>query len=896
MTQASLGFTLQDDGGLALTAHSAHHGDVKTLTPLSLTLALVLCLDPLGTVAPAQVTIDTTAFNTAGAVTVLDLLQNAVPGLQVTAVNGPGGVVTLRIRGTGSVNGSNDPLIVVDGVPLSPGGGLSLGNDPLEFLDPADIASVAVVKDGTAARYGRGSNGVILITTKSGSGTPRVEYGGSYSTATITRLPSVLSTNQFRAAVARYDTAGLSQLGGANTDWLGLIDQTGSGETHHASLSGGTGSSAYRLGAGYTDANGVLDGSSTRRISLGIDYRQRLDQDRLDLRVALRGARLLDGFTPGGVLENAVAMGPTQPVYDATAATGYANWPGNTLTSADNPVEILRTSSDQATIDRGTGSLAVAYDFSRIRPLRGLRGGLTLGFDAAQASRVAFSPNNIHSETKTGEDGSFAEVDPRTGTTLVDASLGYVPPRAVGPGRADFTLGYAWWYSSSRVSLTSVTGLSTNLLGPNGIPTSNLPPSVGLATDHEGMRSVYGGMRYDVDDRYFFAAGLRRDGTSRFDRDHAWATFPWVAASWRALSGPGDLTVRASWGRSGNEELGPGITLSGLVSCPLACLVVDPNLTWETSRTVDLGGDLGLAGGRFTGSLDWYDKRNDGAILFIPVPVGPGFTNYVLSNAGAVRNRGIELGLTAALVRPASRGGFAWTATFTAAHNANDLVSINSPALVFSTRILTGPIAGGVGSTIQVLEPGQPVNSFFACRQEYSGGKPVEGHYLTLAGVDTTACALGLNTVAEHDPAPHWMFGLTSRVTYGRLALSVSLRAWVGNYVYDNAASALGDYGALASGSAPLNLSSSVLTTGFVTQQLLSDYYVENGSFLRLDDLMVGYTFPWQGEALRVYVDVRNVFTITGYRGVDPASVVNGIDNGVYPPSRVFTGGLTVRL
>ena len=866
---------------------------MKTPTVGILKLALVLCLDPLGTVAPAQVTIDTTAFNPAAAVTVLELLQNAVPGLQVTTANGPGGVVTLRIRGTGSVNGSNDPLIVVDGVPLTSGGGLSLGNDPLEFLDPADIASITVVKDGTAARYGRGANGVILITTKSGSGPPHVEYGGSFSTASATRLPSVLSASQFRAAVAQYDTAALSQLGSANTDWLELIDQSGTGQTHHAALSGGTGSSAYRLGAGYTDANGVLDGSSTRRISLGIDYRQRLDQDRLDLRVALRGARLLDGFTPGGVLENAVAMGPTQPVYDATAATGYANWPGNTLTSADNPVEMLRTSSDQATIDRSAGRLAVGYDFSRISPLRGLRGDLTLGYDAAQASRVAFFPNNIHSETKTGEDGSFGEVDPHTGATLVDASLGYAPLRPIGPGRVEIALGYSWWHSSSRVSLTSVTGLSTNLLGPNGIPTSALPPSVGVATDREGVRSVYGRVSYDVDDRYLFTAGLRRDGTSRFDRDHSWATFPWLTAAWRAASGPRDLTIRASWGKSGNEELGPGITLPGSVSCPLGgCLIVDPNLTWETSRTVDLGADVGLAAGRLTGSLDWYDKRNDGVIFLIPVPAGPGLTNFVLTNAGVVRNRGIELGVTAALTR---REGLVWTATVTAAHNANELVSINSPALG-SSQILTGSIAGGVGSTIQVLEPGQPVNSFFACRQVYSGGKPVEGHYQTLAGVDTTACALGLNTVAEHDPAPHWMLGLTSRVTYRRLDLSVSLRAWVGNYVYDNAASALGNYGALTSGSSPFNLSSSVLTTGFVTQQLLSDYYVENGSFLRLDDLMVGYTFPWQGEALRVYVDVRNVFTITGYRGVDPASLVNGIDNGVYPPSRVFTGGLTVRL
>jgi TonB-linked SusC/RagA family outer membrane protein len=845
------------------------------------------------TVTAARTRVDSTDFNLAGAISVLQLLQNAVPGVQVIPSNQPGGAVTVRIRGTGSVNGSNDPLFVIDGVPLGPGGGLTVGNDPLEFLDPGDIETITVVRDGTAAAYGRGSNGVILITTKSGSGTAHVEYGGSFSTASVTRVPAVLDASQFRAAVARYDTAGLSQLGTAATDWFDLVDRTGTGETHRASLSGGDRSSAYRLSAGFTDLGGVVGGSSTRRISIGMDYRQRLFQDHLDIRAALRGARLLDAFTPAGVLQNAAQMGPTQPAFDATSATGYYNWPGNALTSADNPLEIQRLASDQATTDRSIGTLSVRYDFSGVRPLRGLSTGISLGYDVTQASRVAFDPNNIHYETKNGTDGTFFQTQPHAGNTLVDVTLGYTPALEPRSGHLDLAVGYTWWRSSARVSSIALDQLTTNLLGPNGIPQSATPPLLAVETDHSGLNSVYGRIGYDVANRYFLSASVRRDGSTRFGPTSKWATFPAVAAAWRVSDVPADILLRASWGRTGSQDFESD--LAALPPCSLGgsgCVTVDPALTWETTRTWDVGADVALLGRRLTGSVDWYSKHSDDLLFLVPVAAGPTFSNYVLTNVGSMKNTGVELGVKAALVEAKSSGGFAWTAALNVAHSANQFLSFGSSP---GGLILTGGIAGGVGSTIQVLEPGQPVNSFFVCRQVYSGGKPVEGKYQTLSGADTTSCALGVNTVAEHDPTPHWIFGLTSNVTFHGFDAGVSLRAWLGNYVYNNTASALGDYRELTDGAFPFNLSRSVLSTGFTTQQLRSDYYLENGSFLRLDDLIVGYTFPWRGEELRVYLDVRNVLTITGYSGADPTTAVGGIDNTGFPPSRVVTGGLTVR-
>jgi iron complex outermembrane receptor protein len=237
-----------------------------------------------------------------------------------------------------------------------------------------------------------------------------------------------------------------------------------------------------------------------------------------------------------------------------------------------------------------------------------------------------------------------------------------------------------------------------------------------------------------------------------------------------------------------------------------------------------------------------------------------------------------------------------WTASLNLNHNTNELLAINPNTPSLANKILTGGIAGGVGSTIQVLQPGLPINSFYTCQQVYgANGKPTEGTYVLSAGKDTTTCQIGLNARASHDPAPHWIFGFTNTVTYRHFDFSFTLRAWLGNYVYNNVASNLGNYRQLTAGSSPYNLSASVLASGFQNQQLLSDYYVENGSFLRMDNISIGYTFPWAGQQLRAYALVQNAFTITGYSGVDPTAGTNGIDNNIYPRARTITGGLDVK-
>ena len=850
------------------------------------------------------------------------LIEDKIPGVQVVDNNEPGGGLSVRVRGTASVTALSEPLYIVDGVPLGTGsgGGLSAGRDPLNFLNPNDIASITVLKDAaSAAIYGtNASNGVVLITTKSGQGRPRVEYGSGFSAASVTRLPSMLSAAQFRAAVTQYDTAGVAQLGTANTNWFDLVDQTGMGQQHNVAVAGSGASNNYRLSLGYFDQNGILKGSSTQRVSLNVNYNQRLYDDRLDFKANLMGSRAYDQFTPNGVLYNAAQMGPTQPVFDPTSGTGYYNWPGNSLTSADNPVEVLNGALDHGTTYRSVGNLTAKYDFTRLASLPGLTGTVDLGYDVTYADRVNFYPNDIHLETKNGTNGSYFRSQNTQVNTVLDAYADYAPPLTLGPGNVDVTVGYS--YSQSHANYPSIFAnqLQSNLLRDAGIPQTATPPVPSFDVQDSKLISFFGRAGYNINDRYLLSASLRRDGSSRFGAGNQWGNFPGVSVGWRIsqerflrdVSAISDLKLRASWGKTGNQAFGnylyvptyqfcnskAQVQFGNQFVCPARPSGVDPHIRWESTRTWDVGADFTLLGQRLAGSIDWYTKHTDDLLFNEVAAAGQFLSNFVTRNIGSVKNTGFDLGVTARLRNPSPTGGLSWTTSFNVSHNTNSLLTINPNAVgVTGSQILTGTIAGGVGSTVQVLEPGEPINSFFVCQQVASGGKPVEGVYKTLAGADTTGCARGTNTRAFHDPAPHWMFGLTSDMTYHHFDLSFTLRAWLGNYVYNNVASNLGDYRELKAGSSPYNLSTSVLATGFKIQQLLSDYYVENGSFLRMDNIAVGYTFPWQAQQLRLYVNVQSAFTITGYSGVDPTAGVNGIDNNIYPRSRIVTGGLNVQ-
>lgn len=855
-----------------------------------------------GSVTGAVTQVSSGEFNVGRIISPQMLIQNKVAGVQVVENNEPGGGIAIRIRGTTSINASSDPLYVIDGMPVGAGGGISAGRDALNFLNPNDIESITLLKGGEAASiYGaNAANGVIIIQTKSGrQGPPQVEYSSSASASQVTRLPSMLTAAQFRAAVTQYAPQNTNQLLAANTDWFNLVDRTGYGQEHNIAVSGAGQSNTYRLSIGYLNQNGVIKGTTAERLSTGLDYAQRLFDDRLNVRTNIRGSRSIDNFTPGGVLSNAAQMGPTQPSMDPATTTGYYNWPGNSLQSADNPLQILALGVDKGTTYRSIGNIQAGY---RLPFFEALTANLNLGYDITHAQRQSFSPSTLHNQIRNGTGGSFFRSTPNLLNTVAEGYLNYNAPLRFVAGNIDLTGGYSYSRSHGEYPSLNETNLSTNLLGINGVPTAQTVQNF-LDIQESKLISFFGRVNYNFNDRYLVALSVRRDGSSRFGPGNQWGIFPSVALAWRlsdesffrgntALS---DLKLRASWGKTGNQAFAnyqqystyqlsdaqSQVQFGNTFVSTIRPSAVDPNIKWEATTSYNAGLDFGFHRQRFSGAIDWYSKKTNDLIFTVPIAAGSNFSNFLTTNIGSMKNTGVEFTLSAR-IREAEKTGLNWTANFTAARNSNQLTSIN-PTAGAGQKILTGGIAGGVGTTIQVLEPGKPINSFYVFTQKYdANGKPIQGSYADSA------------PRAFHDPAPKWILGHSSYLNYDKWDMSFTLRAYLGNYVYNNVASNLGTYSEVTRGS-PYNLQASVLTTGFTQPQYQSDYYVEKASFLRMDNISVGYTFKYNDQPLRLYGAVQNVFTTTSYSGVDPTAGLNGIDNNIYPRARTWTGGMSVR-
>jgi TonB-linked SusC/RagA family outer membrane protein len=857
-------------------------------------------------------------FNPGRVVNPTELIQNKVAGVQVIENNEPGGGTSVRVRGTTSTSASSEPLYVVDGVPLGAGGGISTGRSPLNFINADDIENITVLRDASAASiYGaNAASGVILITTKRGSGAPRFEYSGSFSSSSIDKLPTMLNAQQFRAAVTQFAPTKVAQLGNSTTDWFDLVDRTAFGQEQNIALSGSTNSMSYRLSANYLDQEGVIEGTNQKRIALGLNYNQALFNDRLNLKVSVRGSRSKEQFTPGGVISNAAQMGPTQPVIDTAAQSGFANWDtlagggAGGIQSADNPVEILRLARNEGNTLRSVGNVQVGYQLPYVQ---GLTANVNIGYDVTKASQVSFSPSVLHAQVKNKNFGNYFRQDPYQLSSVIEPYLDWVVPRSIGPGQLELTAGYSYSSSHQEFPTTSADSLSTDLLGISGIPSAKFINSTQFFTDSK-LISFFGRANYNIKDRYLLNASLRRDGSSRFGPGNQWGTFPSVAAAWRISEesfmpkfwGLSDMKLRASWAQTGNQSfsdylwsstytVGDGEAQyfmgSGYVTT-IRPSAVDPNIKWEATRSLDFGLDFGFQNGRFSGAIDWYDKKTTDLIFSVPAAAGTVPGDFITTNLGSVRNRGIEFSLSAQILRGGSTGrGLRWTADINAAHNRNELLTI-TPFGGATQQILVGGIAGGVGQTIQVLKPGVAVNSFFVYQQNYdSQGKPIEGSYKDL----NNDGLINQNDLRPfHDPAPKWILGHSSYMTYGNFDASFTLRAYLGNYVYNNVASNLGSYQELNRGS-PYNLHASVLETGFTAPQYFSDFYVEDASFLRMDNITLGYSFSLRGQSARVFGTLQNAFTITGYSGVDPTAGLNGIDNNLYPRSRTLSGGLSLR-
>jgi iron complex outermembrane receptor protein len=872
--------------------------------------------------------VDSSQFNTGRVVSPEQLITAKVAGVQVITDNEPGGGINIRIRGGTSVTSSSEPLFVLDGVPLPVGSGsnaalgapqVKTGRNPLNFLNPADIANITVLKDASAtAIYGsRGANGVVLITTKSGTQGTQLTYSASVSNSVVSREADLLDATQYRAAVSQYAPENLSKLGTANTDWRGEIQRSALGQDHLLAFAGGRDDLHYRLSLGYSDQNGVIEDTKVQRTSVALSYGDQLLDKRLDVSANLKGSRTNDRFTPTGVLGAATAFAPTQPI--RTASGDYFQW--SDQLGANNPLSDLELIHDDGRLDRSVGNIESKYTVPWVA---GLTATVRAGYDYARAVRSNFTPSTAQGQVETNGGGSFSRNTPAMTNTLLELFGNYNRRLEGLQSDLDITGGYTYEQSDYDSTRVLATGLSTDLLGENGIPGAESQQTF-YDSQESRLVSFFGRANWTLKDKYLFTGSVRRDGSSRFGADNQWGVFPAAAFAWRVIEEPfmkdvgwlNDLKLRISWGLNGNQEFANYLAYSTYTSSTSLAQVqfgnefvttlrpsaVDANIKWEETASTNFGIDMGFLSGRLTGSIDYYLKNTNDLIFNVPVAAGTNLSNFVTTNIGDMENRGIELALNGRVIEGAN-GAFTWDASINAAHNKNKLTRINAGS-TGGEQVLVGAIDGGVGSNIEVLKPGSPINSFLVYRHKLgANGKPLYEDTNGDNNINEKDLYVDINgdgNINQDDrqpfesPAPDWIFGASSQMTWRSFDASFTARAYLGNYVYNNIASNLGHYSAVR-GAAPGNLDASVLSYGFVNPQYFSDVYVEDGSFLRLDNITVGYRVPKvRGlSQIRIYGTVQNVFTVTGYSGIDPTAGVNGIDRNIYPQARTFTTGFTV--
>lgn len=865
-------------------------------------------------------------FNTAAAVSPEQILAGKIAGVQVTSNDGaPGADNVIRIRGATSVNASSEPLFVIDGVPIS-NEGVQGSRNPLNFLNPNDIASVTVLKDASStAIYGsRGANGVIIIETKSGAGDEaQVVYNGEALVSSVTDRIQVLGADQFRQVVAEQAPTMLPMLGVTETDWQDAIERPGYGQRHDISFSRGFEDADVRFSLNYLDQDGVLQASSTERVAAALSYNQRLFDDALTVRTSLRGARTSDQFE-AGVVGGAASFDPTQPIrLVGSPYGGFFEW--ETQQAENNPVAEYILTENYGTTYRALGSTELAYE---IPGVDGLTLRSVLGFDLTTGEREFFAPTFLKAQAEVANPGRIERRSYTQSNLLTDLFANYARTLDAVDSEFDLTVGYSYQDFYEEYPEAYGSGLTTNVFGRNSFDAVSDPANITAYVNEIPSRLIsgFGRLNYQLLDRYLLTVTVRRDGSSRFGPGNQYGTFPSAAVGWRVDQEPffpqsgvlSSFKLRASWGVTGNQDFGdflyaPFYRLGGPQAQvqfgdrfinTLRPSAADEDLKWEETTSINLGFDYGLLDGRVTGEFNYYSSDTDDLLFSVPVAAGANLSDFVTTNIGSVRNTGLEFGLNAFVV---DTGTFSYSAQFNVSTNDNELLTISRESAEGEVvTIDVGGISGGVGNTVQVLREGEPVNSFFLYE-----------HVLDEAGDPVYADVNGDGLINEQDlyrdvnedglineddrvvmgnPNPDWILGHTSQFRLGAADLSFTLRAQLGNSVYNNVASNYGYYGRLTE-FVPSNLHESVLATGFQDPQYFSDIYLEDGSFLRMDNIALGYTLsavPGLGQ-VRVYGSVSNAFVITGYSGTDPEIGVSGIDNNLYPRSRTFRGGMEVR-
>ena len=865
-------------------------------------------------------------FNRSAVVNPQEVIAGKVPGVQVSSNDGsPGGGATIRIRGATSVNASSDPLFVIDGVPID-NEGVQGSRNPLNFLNPNDIASVTVLKDASStAIYGsRGANGVILIETKTGAGDQvQVAYSGEALVSSPSSRIDVLDAARFRDAVAAQAPQMLPMLGQTETDWQDAVRRTGLGQRHDLSIARGFSDSDVRVSLNYTEQNGILYASNTQRVSAALTYNQRLFNDALSVRTSLRGAQTEDQFEPG-IVGTAASFDPTQPIrFVGSPFGGFFEY--EQQQAANNPVAEYVHIQNFGTQYRALGSTDVAYSLPFIE---GLTLRSVLGFDVNTGDRQFFAPTFLKGQAEGANPGRVERREFTRRNLLLDAFATYERALPSVNSEFDVTAGYSYQDFQESYPETFGIGLTTNIFGRNSFDAVGDPANITASVFEIPNRiiSYFGRANYSLLDRYLFTATLRRDGSSRFGPENQYAFFPSAAVGWRISDEPffprtpavSNLKLRVAVGVTGNQDFGdflyaPFYRLGGgqaqvqfgdrFIST-FRPGPADENVKWEETASTNVGLDYGLFSGRVTGDVNYYYSKTNDLLFPLAPPAGANLSDFVITNIGSVRNTGVEFGIEAAVV---DTDRFSYTAGFNASTNRNRVLSIDLDDEGEPLSIGTGGIDGAIGNTVQVIREGEAINSFFLYQHiRDDAGRPI---YADVNGdndindQDLYVDQNGDGLINEDDlvvmgsPQPDVVLGHTSQFRYGAVDLGFTLRAQLGGKVYNNVSSNFGFYQRLTNLGIPANVHESVLETGFEKPQFFSDFYLEDGSFLRMDNLTVGYALRSVPgvRSVRVFGSVNNVFVLTGYSGTDPEIGVSGIDNNLYPRSRTVRGGLDIQ-
>ncbi len=856
-----------------------------------------------------------------------DMITGKIAGVVVTPSGGaPGSGSTIRIRGGSSLNASNDPLIVIDGLTIDNNGIQGVSNF-LSTINPNDIESFSVLKDASAtAIYGsRASNGVIIITTKKGKeGTkPKVTYSGNFNVSTIGDYIDVMNGDEYRAYANKLYAGKadiLSKLGTANTNWQSLIYQTALGHDHNVNLTGGFKKMPYRLSFGYTNQDGILKTSNFERYTGAINLSPSLLDDHLKININAKGMLVKNRFGNTDAISAAVRMDPTQPVYAdgniyKTQFEDYFQWyifdNNNNFKSVNgdaphNPVALLNQKDDRSKANSLIGNIDFDYKFHFLPELRA---HLNLATDISHGRQDTWISQYSATNSLALNGGYQGYTIQDKWNRLLNAYLQY--GKEFTSQKFDLMGGYEW-QRFHREGSWDGKPLVANAEGKMHEYQADV---INWAT-HNQLVSFFGRANYSLLDRYLFTATMRADGSSRFAPGNKWAYFPSFAFAWKISNEPfltnsrnlSDLKLRLGYGKTGQQD-----GLPDFVYLPVYTLNIDgayypfgdkyfptarpdaynTNLKWETTTTYNVGIDLSLYNNRFTAALDVYYRITDDLLNVTPIPAGTNFKNKVMQNVGSLNNRGVELMLN---WKPISTRDVTWDLGYNITYNRNKITKLTTGE-VADYYVPTGGIFQG---NVQAHAVGYPANSFFVYQQVYdNNGKPIEGLYVDRNGDHQIT---DKDKYFFHNASPDFTMGFTSKLIYKSFDFGVSLRSSIGNYVYNSVAAERANIGTNGIWT-PLGFFQNVTTSAFETNfkgvssdAYLSDYYVQDGSFIRVDNITAGYSFKKMFGIIqsgRLSATVQNPFLFTKYKGLDP-EVFGGIDGSIYPKPIITVLGLTL--